>query len=177
MHSNFFTCNFKCPRKSSKTTAERLTFFKLLVFRKPSLNVSLECSWSKHIFLLPKTWHEDSVEVQNLRLKYSGNLDGIIYATRELHCFNENLFQVLPNWFLDQKFSTEILSNLNFIHLRCQKFGISLLSKFKLVSLLIVSEIWLIQIVKKRLLRISQFSLITSVKSNWFNSGKYFFTN
>ena len=39
-------------------------------------------------------------------------------------------------------------------------------------NLLIISEILLIQIAKKRLLQISQISLIISVKINWFNSEK-----
>ena len=42
---------------------------------------------------------------------------------------------------------------------------------------LIISEIWLIQIAKKRLLWISRISMITSVKMNWFNSEKYCFTD
>ena len=53
---------------------------------------------------------------------------------------------------------------------------VDVLSKSELVKIyLIISEIWLIQIAKKRLLRISLISLITSVKSNWFNCGKYCF--
>ena len=41
-------------------------------------------------------------------------------------------------------------------------------------NLLIISEIWLIQIAKKRLLWISQIWVITSAKTNLFTSEKYF---
>ena len=67
---------------------------------------------------------------------------------------------------------------------------LSMIFKSESVSLLVISEIWLIQIDKKRLLQNSQisvkiswfnskkyFSLITSVKINWINSKKYFFTD
>ena len=44
-------------------------------------------------------------------------------------------------------------------------------------NLLIISEIWLIQIAKKRLLWISQISLIISVTINWFGSKIILFTD
>ena len=44
-------------------------------------------------------------------------------------------------------------------------------------NLLIISEIWLIQITKKRLLYIRQISLIISVKIDWFDGEIFFFTD
>ena len=44
-------------------------------------------------------------------------------------------------------------------------------------NLLIISEIWLIPIAKRRLLYLSQIPLTASVKINWFNGQKIFYTD